>query len=209
MWLNFAALLSTALARFRFFGHLRSLVISPYARCRFLCATHISLITSPPLSLADSVEGILADSLRNAASNPSGEPALCAFVWYDLPNRDCHAKASGGEICCRRLPDGSCDFMAQANGCAEGLKEYMHEYVDPFVEVLARYSGTVPVVLVMEPDSLPNLVTNQADPRCGAATKEAYTQGLSYAIQRIADAAPHVSMYLDAGANTRAYKVSH
>eukprot|EP00965_Chrysotila_dentata_P198744 6178994-Pleurochrysis_carterae.AAC.2 len=161
---------------------------------------------SSPFTSADTVEDILASSLRNAASNPSGKPALCTFVWYNLPNRDCHAKASAGEICCRRLRNGACDYTAQANGCADGLEEYMREFVDPFVEVLASYSS-VPVVLLMEPDSLPNLVTNKGDSRCGAATWEAYTQGLSYAVQRVAEVTPHVSIYLDAGKSTRATQI--
>ena len=38
----------------------------------------------------DSVEGILADAL---ASNPS-DPPLVKFIVYDLPNRDCHARAA-------------------------------------------------------------------------------------------------------------------
>jgi len=46
------------------------------------------------------LEGILAD----ASSKKTAE--LETFIWYDLPNRDCHAKASNGEICCKYLPDG-------------------------------------------------------------------------------------------------------
>jgi cellulose 1,4-beta-cellobiosidase len=54
-------------------------------------------------------------------------------------------------------------------------------------------------VLVIEPDSLPNFVTNLADPRCGnPATTAAYKEGIKYAVTKIAAETDHVSMYLDA-----------
>jgi hypothetical protein len=40
------------------------------------------------------VEGILRDA---SSRSP---PELVVLIFYDLPNRDCHAKASNGEICC-------------------------------------------------------------------------------------------------------------
>ena len=43
----------------------------------------------------------------------------------------------------------------------------------------------MPVVVIVEPDSLPNLATNLENPRCGgAATQEAYEQGVAHAIER-------------------------
>ena len=51
-----------------------------------------------------SVEGILADA---ASKHP---PQLVVFIVYDLPNRDCHAKASNGEICCNPNADGTCNY---------------------------------------------------------------------------------------------------
>lgn len=145
------------------------------------------------------LEAILASAAALADQNDGVAP-LCTFVWYNLPNRDCHAKASSGEICCSgRLPDGRCDLSPQSGGCQEGLHEYMTEYADPFIEVLTRYVATVPVAIVLEPDSLANLITNAADPQCGAATYEAYTKGIEYAVRRLSEAAPSVSLYLDAG----------
>ncbi len=41
-------------------------------------------------------------------------------------------------------------------------------YIDPLVELFAKYSS-VPIVAIIEPDSLPNLVTNQGNPHCGNA----------------------------------------
>jgi len=139
-----------------------------------------------------SLEGILAD----AASKSPAE--LVTFIWYDLPNRDCHAKASNGEICCKYLPDGRCDYTWQRD-CDAGLKEYKETYADPFVEVLQKYASGVPVVVVVEPDSLPNLATNLDDPRCGgAATRQAYQDGIKYAIEQLTSKAPQVAVYLDA-----------
>jgi len=138
------------------------------------------------------LEGILAD----ASSKKPAE--LVTFIWYDLPNRDCHAKASNGEICCKYLPDGRCDYTWQSE-CNAGLKEYKETYADPFVEVLQKYAGKVPVVVVVEPDSLPNLATNEDDPRCGgAATKQAYTEGIKYSIEQLTTKTPEVAVYLDA-----------
>jgi len=147
----------------------------------------------------DTLEGILAFAASMAAMN-GGRAPLCTFVWYDLPNRDCHAKASSGEICCGgRLPGGRCDLSSQAGDCAAGLHEYETEYVEPFIEVLSRYADRVPIVIIVEPDSLPNLITNDADPHCGAATFAGYTKGVGYAVRRLSEAVPSVSVYLDAG----------
>ena len=143
----------------------------------------------------NTMEGILED----AANKPV--PELVLFIVYDLPNRDCHAKASNGEICCSYKSDGRCDYTDVSDKfCSAGLKEYEEEYIDQIAEVLRKYSGRVPVVLVIEPDSLPNLSTNQGDPRCGnSATKSAYEEGVSYAVKALATADPYAAIYLDAG----------
>ena len=36
-------------------------------------------------------------------------------------------------------------------------------YIDPIVALFAAYNGKVPIVAIIEPDSLPNLATNMAD----------------------------------------------
>mmetsp|Transcript_43296 Transcript_43296/g.135357 ORF Transcript_43296/g.135357 Transcript_43296/m.135357 type:complete len:776 (+) Transcript_43296:48-2375(+) len=138
------------------------------------------------------VEGILKDA---SSKSP---PELVVLMFYDLPNRDCDAKASNGEICCSKNADGTCDYMAPGD-CADGIQEYKTGYVDPFVSVLAAYEGRLPVALVMEPDGLANLATNIADPHCGnMATQTAYKQGVKYAVEQITTKAPSVSIYLDA-----------
>ena len=52
------------------------------------------------------------------------------------------------------------------------------------------------VALVIEPDSLGNLVTNANMPNCSAAA-DAYKDGVAYAIKTLD--APNVAQYLDAG----------
>lgn len=139
----------------------------------------------------DSLEGILEDA---SSQSP---PPLVVFIFYDLPNRDCDAKSSNGEICCKANPDGTCNYDAQGD-CAAGIDEYKTEYVEPFAKVLGRYSH-VPVVIVVEPDSLPNIATNAAHPHCGnPATRAAYTQGVTYAVEQLAQHAPQATLYLDA-----------
>merc|ERR1719216_683693 len=51
------------------------------------------------------VEGILKDA---SSKSP---PQLVVLIWYDLPNRDCDAHASNGEICCSYLENGMCDYQ--------------------------------------------------------------------------------------------------
>jgi len=137
-----------------------------------------------------SVQGILKD-----ASSKSPVP-LVVFIVYDLPNRDCHAKASNGEICCYPNSDGTCNYDMSGD-CAEGINTYKTKYIDPLIAVFKQFPS-VPIVAVVEPDSLPNLATNQADPHCGnSATTAAYKQGIPYAITALSSVS-NVNIYLDA-----------
>jgi cellulose 1,4-beta-cellobiosidase len=136
-----------------------------------------------------SLEGIL----RDAASKPT--PPLVVVIWYDLPNRDCDAKASNGEICCTKGADGRCDYDTVSD-CADGIAEYKAGYADEFVSVLAEYKGKVPIVVIVEPDSLANLATNIGHPHCGnKATQTAYKTGIAYAVEQIT-AKTDASVYL-------------
>jgi len=140
----------------------------------------------------ESLEGILKDA---ASYSPAH---LVVVIHYDLPNRDCDAKASNGEICCYANADGTCDY-SKSGDCAEGLKDYETNYVDEFAKVLKEYQDRVPIVAIVEPDSLPNLATNTGNPHCGnSATTAAYKSGIKYAIETLAAQAPKVDLYLDA-----------
>jgi cellulose 1,4-beta-cellobiosidase len=110
------------------------------------------------------------------------------IVVYDLPNRDCASSASAGEL----------------SVADDGLNRYKEEYIDPIATILAdpKYSP-LRVVAIVEPDSLPNLVTNvglkddAALPKCDEAAP-AYTQGIQYAINQL-HAIPNVYLYADIG----------
>eukprot|EP00456_Euglypha_rotunda_P027988 TRINITY_DN2228_c0_g1_i14.p1 TRINITY_DN2228_c0_g1~~TRINITY_DN2228_c0_g1_i14.p1 ORF type:complete len:370 (+),score=29.01 TRINITY_DN2228_c0_g1_i14:99-1208(+) len=135
-----------------------------------------------------SMQGIIADAAKSGS--------LPVFIVYDLPNRDCHAKASNGEICCYYNADKTCNFD-QSGDCADGINEYETTYIQPMANVLKN--STIPIVLFIEPDSLPNLATNQGDPHCGnSATNAAYKTGVPYAVNTLAAACPRCTIYLDA-----------
>jgi cellulose 1,4-beta-cellobiosidase len=90
------------------------------------------------------------------------------IVVYDLPNRDCSALASNGEL-----------LIAQ-----NGLNRYKTEYIDVIYNTInqSKYSN-LRIVMVIEPDSLPNLVTNLSFAKCSEAQSTgAYVQGVQYAI---------------------------
>ncbi len=80
-----------------------------------------------------------------AQSKAKHRIGVVTIVVYDLPNRDCASSASAGEL----------------SVAADGLNRYKHEYVDPIATILAdpKYAP-LRIVAILEPDSLPNLVTN-------------------------------------------------
>jgi cellulose 1,4-beta-cellobiosidase len=108
----------------------------------------------------------------------NGAPTLSVVVVYDLPNRDCAAKASAGEL-----------KMSE-----NGLHRYKTEFIDPIVAILKKYPDQ-PVVILLEPDSLPNLATNMNLPSCQEA-KNGYIEGIAYAIKSLSQL-PNISIYLD------------
>jgi len=125
------------------------------------------------------LERNLKDAL--AEQNAGSETVLTVFVVYDLPGRDCHALASNGELLAN---DGD-------------MERYKTEYIDVIDEKLATYKSQ-PIVLVIEPDSLANLVTNlETTPAC-ADSEKYYLDAHAYLIQKFGSY-PHVAMYLDIG----------
>jgi cellulose 1,4-beta-cellobiosidase len=126
--------------------------------------------------------GHLAAALKQ--EQDSGKPVTITLVVYDLPDRDCAANASNGEL---QLAGG-------------GLARYESDYVDPLAAILARPQyANLRIATVVEPDSLPNLVTNLSKPACAEANwSEAYVQGIQYALNRL-HAIGNVYTYLDLG----------
>ncbi|KAI3068199.1 CAZyme family GH6 [Aspergillus niger] len=119
----------------------------------------------------------LADikSQNAAGANP---PIAGQFVVYDLPDRDCAALASNGEY-----------------SIADDGVEHYKSYIDSIREILVQYSD-VHTLLVIEPDSLANLVTNLNVAKCANA-ESAYLECTNYALTQLN--LPNVAMYLDAG----------
>jgi len=124
---------------------------------------------------------LLSTYLANIrALNAAGASPKVAgtFVVYDLPDRDCAALASNGEY-------------SIANG---GVANYK-KYIDAIKAILVTYSD-VKTILLIEPDSLANMVTNMGVAKCAGAAS-AYKECVTYAIQQLN--LPNVAMYLDAG----------
>ncbi|KAI9736222.1 MAG: hypothetical protein M1834_001108 [Cirrosporium novae-zelandiae] len=113
---------------------------------------------------------------KNAAgANP---PIAGTFVVYDLPDRDCAALASNGEF---SVDDG-------------GVANYK-AYIDKIHTQLVKYSD-IKTILVYEPDSFGNLVTNLNVAKCAEA-ESAYYECFKYALTTLN--LDNVSIYLDAG----------
>jgi cellulose 1,4-beta-cellobiosidase len=108
----------------------------------------------------------------------SGTPTLTLVVVYDLPNRDCSAESSAGEL------------LVSQNGEAR----YRTEFIDPITAQFKAHPDQ-PIVVVLEPDSLGNLATNMDLPKCQEA-RSAYKSSIVYAIKSFH--LPNVSVYLDA-----------
>ncbi|KAK4211312.1 family 6 putative glycoside hydrolase [Rhypophila decipiens] len=116
------------------------------------------------------------DDIR--AANAAGGNYAGLFVVYDLPDRDCAAAASNGEF-------------AIANG---GVANYKR-YIDKIRTKLVAYSD-LRIILVIEPDSLANMVTNMNVAKCAGAAST-YKDLTIYALKQLN--LPNVAMYLDAG----------
>ncbi|WP_197038974.1 glycoside hydrolase family 6 protein, partial [Herbidospora cretacea] len=122
-------------------------------------------------------------AVQQDAANGSA-PLTIQVVIYNLPNRDCSALASNGEL-----------KVAQ-----NGLNRYKTEYIDPIASIMADPAyRNLRIVAIIEIDSLPNLVTNLNLAACQEAKNSgAYEQGVAYALSKLY-AIPNVYNYVDAG----------
>jgi cellulose 1,4-beta-cellobiosidase len=127
----------------------------------------------------------LAAHLDQAVVQAAGEPMVVQVVLYNLPGRNCGRTASEGELGASDLP------------------RYKAEFVDVIAEIIGRpaYAG-LRVVTVIEPDSLPNLVTNTGWRATATLLCETmlanggYVDGIGYALATLG-ALPNVFNYLD------------
>ncbi|OJJ73968.1 hypothetical protein ASPBRDRAFT_54024 [Aspergillus brasiliensis CBS 101740] len=132
------------------------------------------------LDTADKVPtmGEYLDDIQTQNAAGASPPIAGIFVVYDLPDRDCAALASNGEY---SISDG-------------GVEKYK-AYIDSIREQIVTYSD-VQTILIIEPDSLANLVTNLDVTKCANA-ESAYLECTNYALEQLN--LPNVAMYLDAG----------
>jgi cellulase/cellobiase CelA1/aryl-phospho-beta-D-glucosidase BglC (GH1 family) len=149
----------------------------------------------------------LQGHINAAVAQANGNPIVVQLVIYDLPDRDCAALASGGElsIAGNDTPRG---YTTPLTGT--GIQEYENDYITPIYNILATAPSNVRFVLVVEDDSLPNIVTNTGYSytlaNCVAANagqnyptysmQGVYVQGIQYALNKF-HSLPNVYNYLD------------
>jgi cellulose 1,4-beta-cellobiosidase len=126
--------------------------------------------------------GLQAHLDAAVAQQTGTQPVAIEFVIYDLPGRDCAALASNGEL------------------AATDLASYQTRYIDPIAALMSqpKYAG-LRIITVIEPDSLPNLVTNvNGIPACATMQQNGnYVKGVQYALNKL-HAIPNVYTYVDA-----------
>ncbi|GAA3429965.1 glycoside hydrolase family 6 protein [Streptosporangium sandarakinum] len=134
-------------------------------------------------SSAKGLRAHLDEAVKQDAANGS-KPLTVQFVIYNLPNRDCSALASNGEL-----------LIAE-----NGLVRYKTEYIDPIATIMKdpKYAA-LRIVTIIEIDSLPNLITNLNLAKCAEAKSSgAYVDGVRYALDKL-HAIKNVYTYIDAG----------
>ncbi|KAB5578218.1 glycoside hydrolase family 6 protein [Coniochaeta sp. 2T2.1] len=113
-----------------------------------------------------------------AAQTKSGVEQIVGLVLYNLPDRDCSAGDSAGEL----------------SSDKDGLELYKNEFIKPYAEKVSA-AKDLTFAIVLEPDSLGNAVTNQGNENCAKATP-VYEEGIAYAIANLQF--DNVHLYIDA-----------
>jgi cellulose 1,4-beta-cellobiosidase len=148
----------------------------------------------------------LQQHIQAALAQQKGtQPIVVELVIYDLPDRDCAALASNGEISIAPNPPTQ---------PLSGIATYEQNYITPIFNILSSFSTNpnIRFVLVIEDDSLPNMITNTglsfSLPNCIAANdgqtyptlsmNGVYVQGIRYALNQF-HSLPNVYNYLDVG----------
>ncbi|KAG8735884.1 hypothetical protein FRC11_002964, partial [Ceratobasidium sp. 423] len=106
----------------------------------------------------------------------TGKKQIVQMVVYNLPDRDCAAKASDGEL---KLSDGG--------------EEKYEAYVKAVASEFAKFSG-LSIAVALEPDSIGNLISNQNIAKCSNAAP-AHKRLIGRAVALLQ--APNVHLYLD------------
>ncbi|KAF2681014.1 glycoside hydrolase family 6 protein [Lentithecium fluviatile CBS 122367] len=115
---------------------------------------------------------------RSQKKKNQGKRIMVGLVLYNLPDRDCSAGESAGEL----------------SSDKDGLNIYKKEFVDEYAKLVSK-AKDLDFSIVLEPDSLGNAVTNQGIPFCAKATP-VYEEGIAYAIAKLQF--QNVHLYIDA-----------
>jgi len=162
-----------------------------------------------------SLQQHISQALAQQAASGTNQPIVVELVIYDLPDRDCAALASNGEL---SIAGG--DTIIGPNGTpitltGTGLQEYENDYITPIANTLQTVANNpnIRFVLVVEDDSLPNMITNvgqapnpaiQACVNANAGVSGqpslngVYVQGIQFALGAF-HKLPNVYNYLDVG----------
>jgi cellulose 1,4-beta-cellobiosidase len=108
----------------------------------------------------------------------TGKKQIVGLVLYDLPDRDCSAGESAGEL----------------KSDENGLERYKTEFIKPYAQKVAA-AKDLEFAIVLEPDSLGNLVTNMGIELCAKAAPT-YRAGIAHAIASLQY--DNVHLYIDA-----------
>jgi len=123
-----------------------------------------------------SIPKVIAEARE--AQRKTNKKQIVGLVLYNLPDRDCSAGESAGEL-------------TSANN---GLERYKKEFVDVYAAELKKATDLT-FAVVIEPDSLGNVITNTNIPFCNQAIP-VYEEGIAYALNKLQ--LPHVHLYIDA-----------
>lgn len=113
-----------------------------------------------------------------AEQEATGVKQIVGLVLYNLPDRDCSAGESAGEL----------------DSTKDGLNLYKNEFIKPYAEKVGA-AKDLTFAIVLEPDSLANAITNQGIEFCKRAVP-IYEEGIAYAIANLQF--DHVHLYIDA-----------
>jgi cellulose 1,4-beta-cellobiosidase len=114
-------------------------------------------------------------------SRTTGEKLIFPFVVYNLPDRDCSAKSSDGEL--------------KLDNHGEVLYRQFVDRIASVVQARSRPDRKLEFAVVVEPDSLGNTVTNQeSSPKCAGAAGP-YVRGVAYAVEKLGRM-PNVHLYI-------------
>ncbi len=151
----------------------------------------------------------LQGHINAAVAQANGAEIVVQLVIYDLPDRDCAALASNGEL---SIAGGDTPRGYTTALTGTGIQEYENDYITPIYNILKAAPSNVRFVLVIEDDSLPNIVTNTGYSyslaNCIAANGGAsyptysmsgvYVLGIQYALNQF-HSLPNAYNYLDIG----------